>query len=654
MKRAAVIIMLLALSGYAAGQAVKFEFSSVRFRTGLASIEPQTYPALDSLAEFLKSSGARVEIAGHTDNVGGARSNLRLSQNRAEAVARYLVIRHRIPSGQLLAKGYGDMVPLVPNLTPDLRAQNRRVEITVLSRIRTARLSHLQGNVFARKQGISRWQPALADQLLTIQDEIVTDSTGRAEITFDNGARLKIAPSSNVLISRLSWDEKGASGEASVKLIAGRLLAKAGPLSPGESFEVATAAATAGINGAECLIEQGADLVSRLSVWENSVAWRGKGAAAASSIIPAGKGSLCLPGQAPQLAVELAQPPFPNYPAANDTFFYNPDRSRPMAFGWSKPSGARARLMLWLDPEQKEILLDRVVEGESLTVRAPKENKLYWWLTAIDSLGLEGQPWPSRVLNLSRKLDNPRLEIAAPAPDQKIASGQAMVVGISEPRATITIGGKVVSPAQDGSFKGPVTLSPGPNNITVTATDRAGNTTISSFAVVSAPFRRYELQPFGAGVKLLGGNFDDSDIGFIGGLKGGVSINNHYSIGITGAFAQLGATNFGTPAPDYLTDISIVGVWGRYHFAPGERITPYLSAEAGAMMWKNSHDGTVLYESNSPYFAAGPGIRFGLNPGISLLAEGKAGYFANRDPISGPSDVNNLKLTGTVGLGFGF
>lgn len=654
MKKTAAIIMLLAWSACAIGQSVRFEFSSVRFRTGLASIEAQTYPALDSLAEFLKISGAKVEIAGHTDNIGGARANLRLSQGRADAVKRYLSSRHRIPDGQLVAKGYGDLVPLVPNLTADLRAQNRRVEITVLSKIRTARLSHLQGSVFVRKQGISRWQPAVLDQLLTIQDEIVTDSLGRAEITFDNGARIMLSPGSSLLVSRLSWDQRGGPGNTLLKLVAGRLQAKAGRLSEVERFEVATPAAVAGINGAECVIEQGADLASRLSVWENSVAWRASGDAGITMDVPAGRGSLCRPGRPPQPAVPLAQPPFPTAPAANDTFFYNPDRPRQMAFGWSKPAGVKARLMLWLEPEQKGVAVDRVTDGDSLAAQAPKSDKLYWWLTAVDSLGLEGQPWPSRVLNLSRKLDNPRLEIAWPRQDQKVNSTQAMVVGASEPRAIITIGGKVVSPAPDGNFKGPVSLSPGPNNITVTATDRAGNTTISSFSVFSALVRRYEVQALGGGIKLLGGEMDYSAIGFLAGAKLGYNVSEKVGLGVLGGHGQVGASSVGDYTAQYLTKLQLIGAWSRYNFAPAEKITPYLTAEAGAMMWQNLYNDVVLHESNSPYLAIGPGVRFSLTPGVSLLAEGKAGYFANRDPISGPLDVNNLKLIGTVGLGFGF
>lgn len=655
MKKTAAFIMLLAWSACAIGQSVKFEFSSVRFRTGLASIDPQTYPALDSLAEFLKSSGAKVEIAGHTDNVGGARANLRLSQQRAEAARRYLISRHHIPASQLVAKGYGDLFPLVPNLTAEYRAKNRRVEITILSKIRTARLSYIQGNVFTRKQGISSWQSAVLNQVLTIQDEVVTDSSSRAEITFDNGTRIKVLPRSDVVITKQSWSEKEGTGDTELKLLTGRILSRVAKLrNSKERFSVATPTAVAGIRGTEFIVEQRPDKTALLSVWENNVSWRGQLAGSLEAEVPSGKGCRCRHGQQPEPLVDLPAPPFPKSPAANDTFFYNPDRTCSITYHWSKPADSKAHLLVWQDVDQNEVLADVVVSADSFKMAPPKTDKIYWSLTAIDSIGLEGQPWPSRVLNLSRKLDNPRLEIASPRPDQKLNSTQAMVVGISEPRAIITIGGKVVSPAPDGSFRGPLSLSPGLNNITVTATDRAGNTTISSFPVFSSPVRRYEIQALGGGIKLLGGDMDYSAIGFLAGVKLGYNISGKAGLGVLGGYGQVGASSVGGYTAQYLTELQLIGAWGRYNFAPAEKIAPYLTAEAGAMTWQNLYNDAVIYESNSPYLAIGPGVRFDLSPGVSLLAEGKAGYFINSDPISGPMDVNNLKLVGTVGLGFGF
>jgi outer membrane protein OmpA-like peptidoglycan-associated protein len=68
-----------------------------------------------------------VEIQGHTDNTGTPAYNLRLSQERAEAVMQRLVAGG-VAASRLSAKGYGDTQPLLPNITERNRAKNRRVQ----------------------------------------------------------------------------------------------------------------------------------------------------------------------------------------------------------------------------------------------------------------------------------------------------------------------------------------------------------------------------------------------------------------------------------------------------------------------------------------------------------------------------------------------
>lgn len=655
MKRTILSALILLSFCQARGQSIKFEFSNIQFRTGRASIDPKTYPALDSLAEFLKNSGAKIEVAGHTDNVGGTKANQRLSQQRAEAVRRYLISRQRIPASRLIAKGYGDLFPLVPNLTAEYRAKNRRVEITILSKIRTARLSYIQGSVFTRKQGISGWQTATLDQVLTIQDEVVTDSSSRAEITFDNGAKIKLLPRSDIVITTQAWDEKDGAGDTKVKLMMGRILSKVAKLrNSKEHFSVATPTAVAGIRGTEFIVEQRPDKTALLSVWENNVSWQGQLAGSLETEVPSGKGSRCRQGQQPEPLVDLPAPPFPKSPAANDTFFYNPDRARPIIYQWSKPADIKAHLLVWQDVDQNEVLADAVVSSDSFKMSPPKTDKIYWSLAAIDSIGFEGQPWPSRVLNLSRKLDNPRLDILNPKSEQKINSNMTLVTGQTDLKALVTINGQTVATAQDGIFAQPVKLAPGINNIMVTSTDRAGNVTSATFSVVSSPFKRYELQPFGAGIKLLGGDMDFSAIGFIAGAKAAYNINEKYSLGILGGYSEVGARDVTEIPNEYLTSMTLAGAFVKYTFAQGAAVTPYLTAEAGAIMWKNQYGAATLYESNSPFVAIGPGVRFNINSGIGLQAEGKGGFMANNDPNSGPLDANNLLLVGSLGLCFGF
>jgi outer membrane protein OmpA-like peptidoglycan-associated protein len=102
---------------------------NITFRANTAVLLPSSAAELDYIAASLRSvPDARWEIAGHTDNRGTRLRNRELSQQRAEAVMRYLMAKG-VPSASLVSVGYGSQNPAVSNLTATGRAQNRRVEI---------------------------------------------------------------------------------------------------------------------------------------------------------------------------------------------------------------------------------------------------------------------------------------------------------------------------------------------------------------------------------------------------------------------------------------------------------------------------------------------------------------------------------------------
>lgn len=107
-------------------------FRNIYFDMGKATIKPQSFAVLDSIAKMLKENpNIIVEIQGHTDDVGSEEYNLELSQRRAEAVKNYLVQVHGIDPTRLIARGYGEYRPIAPNDTPEGRAKNRRVEFVI-------------------------------------------------------------------------------------------------------------------------------------------------------------------------------------------------------------------------------------------------------------------------------------------------------------------------------------------------------------------------------------------------------------------------------------------------------------------------------------------------------------------------------------------
>lgn len=105
------------------------------FETGRAVISINSKAYLNLVGRMLsKYPKLQMEIAGHTDNVGGAAANEKLSQDRADAVRLYLAAAYSELSGRLAARGYGSAQPKTSNSSADGRQINRRVEIMVLNK----------------------------------------------------------------------------------------------------------------------------------------------------------------------------------------------------------------------------------------------------------------------------------------------------------------------------------------------------------------------------------------------------------------------------------------------------------------------------------------------------------------------------------------
>lgn len=105
---------------------------NVFFETGRWNIVQGSEYELDKVVELMtKNPTLRIELGGHTDNVGRPEANQQLSEQRAKAVYDYL-INKGIPSDRLSYKGYGETQPVAPNDTDEGRSENRRTEIKVM------------------------------------------------------------------------------------------------------------------------------------------------------------------------------------------------------------------------------------------------------------------------------------------------------------------------------------------------------------------------------------------------------------------------------------------------------------------------------------------------------------------------------------------
>jgi outer membrane protein OmpA-like peptidoglycan-associated protein len=112
----------------------KVILNNIFFETNKATLKSESYAELERVLKLLTDNATiRLEISGHTDNIGGYQANLKLSESRAKSVVEYLIGRG-IEKSRLEYKGYSFNQPVADNATPDGRAQNRRVEFKVLSK----------------------------------------------------------------------------------------------------------------------------------------------------------------------------------------------------------------------------------------------------------------------------------------------------------------------------------------------------------------------------------------------------------------------------------------------------------------------------------------------------------------------------------------
>lgn len=104
----------------------------IHFDFNKATLKPGAEKVLLEMVKLMKSSPAlKVEIQGHTDNVGGKDYNLKLSQERADTVKKFLVL-YGIEAGRMTTQGFGFDKPVATNDTEKGRALNRRVELKKL------------------------------------------------------------------------------------------------------------------------------------------------------------------------------------------------------------------------------------------------------------------------------------------------------------------------------------------------------------------------------------------------------------------------------------------------------------------------------------------------------------------------------------------
>jgi outer membrane protein OmpA-like peptidoglycan-associated protein len=102
------------------------------FEQGKAVINPKSFQQLDELVAMMKDSPkVEIQLEGHTDNIGNPEANLKLSQQRVDAVKKYITTKG-VNKNRVQTKAFGGSQPVAKENTEEARARNRRVEMRVL------------------------------------------------------------------------------------------------------------------------------------------------------------------------------------------------------------------------------------------------------------------------------------------------------------------------------------------------------------------------------------------------------------------------------------------------------------------------------------------------------------------------------------------
>ena len=114
---------------------VLIRFSGDLFKSGSTELNPKFFPMFRQLAEIIKpTADYSVRIEGHSDSVGDAKTNLKLTEKRAAVFMTYLVEKCGVPKEQMTAVGLGESKPIATNVNKAGRAKNRRIDTIIFTR----------------------------------------------------------------------------------------------------------------------------------------------------------------------------------------------------------------------------------------------------------------------------------------------------------------------------------------------------------------------------------------------------------------------------------------------------------------------------------------------------------------------------------------
>jgi len=648
----ASLILYCVLSCSLFGQTVRFQLLPLSFASGKTEISETDYPIFDSLASFLRKTGVRIEIGGHTDNLGTPAQNEELSRLRAQAIADYLKTTYKIPPDQLAAKGYGPIRPIASNRIPAGRARNNRIEITVLDDIPRALMTRVRGAVRIRKNGLTDWSEVNQDHPVSVADRVETDSNGYCVLVLENGGKIRMRSESELVFEELT----ARTGD---KPAAAKLWSEGGkfqienytvPENP-LRLTIGSAVLQLTCDAANILYEaqpRAQDLIS---------AWRGKVTVQDRIESPAvevgeGYGIRCRIGKPCEAPTVLPPAPVFKSVSGKDTLFVEPGKPLEFVLRYKRAGDFAARIMLSRDRD--DLIADIVSRDDSLFYAATGVDALYATLASVEPGGLEGPRTPPRLVGLIRKTTGPKLVITRQSIEIKGDKRVLLLEGRTEPLSVLSVNEEKIKIPDDGIFSMMIRLGPGTSRVTLKSVNRWGHA--SSLSISLKAGSRYEAALFCGPSYLAGKGNSNSSIGLIYGVNPSMKLQEKLFLGPLAAMGEIRCRANTEPEADrYRTTFMLGGMRLKYLLNPAAGVVFHTALEAGFCYWKSYYDDQIVAWAINPLGGLTVGARVVLSERISLVPEAGAAYFRNKDRFNlGSQSIKYILPTGRLGLAFGF
>jgi hypothetical protein len=348
-------------------------------------------------------------------------------------------------------------------------------------RERKASVTFAGGTVEVQRTGSLAWESARAGIDLRKGDRVRTRSGGSIEIVFDDGSHLTIKSDSLVLIDELSEDVRTREKSSAIRLLESDVEANIlRPTARGSRFLIETPNATAQVNRARMDVRVRKDRQTEFTLQSGDVTVR----SGDREIALGDNDNLAVTAPGQTVRGKVAPAPALRDPP-NLAWMVSREPAVAVSLSWAAVPDARGYRVsvagdrFFSNPAFAPVL----AESPGYRISALPPGLYFWRVATVDRQGREGIASPFRAFRVLRDVKPPALEFSDPIVLREKGVLRVLLTGAAEPGTRVTLDGRPVPLAQDGSFSTFMPIAAVPGSLRVWAVDPAGNTLATALEV---------------------------------------------------------------------------------------------------------------------------------------------------------------------------